>query len=46
MCRINSGLFHVKWEDTKRLVESIEVVDGEDGEVVRGVEAWEREETN
>jgi len=28
MCRINSGLFNVPWEDTKRVLETVRVPDG------------------
>ncbi|KAL2175271.1 uncharacterized protein P884DRAFT_262422 [Thermothelomyces heterothallicus CBS 202.75] len=47
MCRINSGLFAVPWERTRRVVEELELAEGEvpgnaEGGVVEVV-AWERE---
>ncbi|AEO61394.1 hypothetical protein MYCTH_2311508 [Thermothelomyces thermophilus ATCC 42464] len=47
MCRINSGLFAVPWDRTKRVVEELELAEGEvpgnaEGGVVEIV-AWERE---
>lgn len=40
ICKINSGLFGVPWEETVEVLEGIEVA--EDGETVKEVEVWER----
>lgn len=34
MCKINSGLFGVPWEATREVLEGVEVVEGQVGEVV------------
>lgn len=33
MCKINSGLFGVPWEDSKAVIEGIEIEDGSETEV-------------
>lgn len=47
MCRINSGLFAVPWEKTKKVIEDLELAEGEvPGKTVDRVleiVAWERE---
>lgn len=46
MCKINSGLFAVPWEDTVEVLEGIEA-DGNwngDRDVLKEIEIWEREE--
>lgn len=44
MCKINSGLFNVPWEDTKAVIEGLQFEEGGagDGDVVKEIQVWER----
>lgn len=44
MCKINSGLFNVPWEDTKAVIEKLEIEEREDGSrAMIEIEVFERE---